>query len=158
MVIRPIRARDKALLVRGLARLSPESARARFLSLKLRFTSDELRYLTEVDGAWHVALVAVRADDQSCLAAVGRYVRLEGEPATAEIAIVVADDLQGQGLGRHLGRLLAEHAREHGIERFTALMASDNVPAHRLFATISQTLTTQSEAGVDRVLLDLAAA
>ncbi len=158
MVIRPIRARDKALLVRGLQRLSPESARARFLSPKLRFTSDELRYLTEVDGAWHVALVAVRADDPSCLAAVGRYVRLEDEPATAEIAIVVADDLQGQGRGRHLGQLLAQHARDRGIERFMALMASDNVPAHRLFATISQALTTESEAGVDRVLLDLAAA
>jgi RimJ/RimL family protein N-acetyltransferase len=158
VLIRPIRPSDKAILAAGLARLSPESARARFLTAKPRFTSEELRYLTEVDGVMHHALVAVRADDPSCLAAVGRYVRLAEDPATAEIAIVVADALQGQGLGRHIGTRLTEHAREHAVQRFVALMLSDNAPAHRLFAAISQQLRTErDQPGVDRLLVSLAA-
>lgn len=156
--IRPIRATDKQLLADGLARLSPESARARFLTPKPRFTAEELRYLTEVDGLHHFALVAERVQRPACMAGVGRYVRLEEDPTTAEIAVVIADDLQGQGLGRHIGLRLAENARAHGVERFLALMLSDNVPAHRLFAAISYSMSTQyDQSGVDRVLVDLAA-
>jgi acetyltransferase len=158
VLIRPIRPDDKALLAAGLAQLSPESARSRFLTPKPRFTSEELRYLTEIDGLAHHALVAVRLDDPSCLAGVGRYVRLADDFTSAEIAIAVADALQGQGLGRHLGRRLTEHAREHAVQRFVALMLSDNVPAHRLFAAISQQLSTErDQPGVDRLLVDLAA-
>jgi hypothetical protein len=60
--VRPIRPSDAALLSAGLAHLSPESARRRFLAPKPRFTLAELRYLTEVDHVDHVALVAVLAD------------------------------------------------------------------------------------------------
>ena len=158
VLIRPIRPDDKGLLATGLTRLSLRSAYARFLSPKPRFTTEELRYLTEVDGVSHVALVAIRADDPSRLAGVGRYVCLEDDRSTAEIAIVVADDLQGRGLGRHLGVLLTERARAAGIKRFVALMLSDNVPAHRLFERISANLTTEHDhSGVDRLSVPLAA-
>ena len=158
VLIRPIRATDKRMLSAGLTRLSKESARARFLTAKPRFTSEELRYLTEVDDAMHVALVAVRAEQPAHLVAVARYVRLVEDPTTAEIAVVVADDLQGQGLGRRLGLMLSERARGDGVERFVALMLSDNVPAHRLFAAVSEKLTTEHDAaGVDRLLVPLAA-
>lgn len=157
VLIRPIRPSDKGLLSRGLANLSLKSAYARFLSPKPRFTTEELRYLTEVDAISHVALVAVAADDPSRLAGVGRYVRLKDDPGTAEIAIVVADDLQGQGLGNHLGVLLTEHARAGGIKRFVAHMLSDNVPAHRLFQRISANLTTEHDSGVDLLSVPLAA-
>jgi acetyltransferase len=155
--IRPIRPSDKQLLSDGLERLSPASAQARFLTAKPRFSRDELRYLTEVDGTNHVAVVAVFADQPSRLAAVARYVRLDEDPTTAEIAVAVADELQGQGLGRRLGLLLSDHARAAGVERFVALMLRDNVPAHRLFATIAENLTTEHDKGVDRLLVSLAA-
>jgi RimJ/RimL family protein N-acetyltransferase len=157
VLIRPIRPDDKQILREGLERLSPASSRARFLTAKPRFTNDELRYLTEVDGSDHVAVLAVFADDPSRLAAVARYVRLAEDPGTAEIAIVVADELQGQGLGRKLGLMLSDHARAAAVQRFVALMLSDNVPAHRLFATIAENLTTEHDQGVDRLLVSLAA-
>jgi RimJ/RimL family protein N-acetyltransferase len=156
-VIRPIRPDDKGLLQEGLSRWSPESARARFLTLKTRFTAGELRYLTEVDGYRHVALVAVAHDDPGRLLAVGRYVRLPGDPRTAEIAIAVADEFHGQGLGSRLGMLLADHARTHGVRRFVATMLSDNVAAHRLFAKISARLEVVHEHGVDELVVELAA-
>ena len=98
-VIRPIEPGDKELLVNGLRQLSEESIRKRFLAAKPRFTTAELRYLTEVDGVNHIALVAVLEDDPDQLVAVARCVRLPDRPGTAEMAIVVGDPWQGQGLG-----------------------------------------------------------
>ena len=58
ILIRPIRADDKRMLTDGLRRLSDESVQRRFLTPKRSFSRAELRYLTEVDGRDHVALVA----------------------------------------------------------------------------------------------------
>ena len=157
--IRSIRPEDKELLSAGLASVSAETRYKRFLAPKPRLSSGELRYLTEVDGENHVALVAVHRDDPSRLAAVARFVRDREEPASAEAAIVVADEAQGQGLGRRMGLALADAARERGIERFTATLLSDNVAAQRVFAAISRRLSTTSAGGVRELVaeLDLAA-
>ena len=80
VLIRPITADDKPLLVRGMAALSPQSARLRFLAPKHRLTLSELRYLTEVDHVNHYALVAVLADDPTTMAGVGRWVRDREHP------------------------------------------------------------------------------
>ena len=76
VVIRPIRAEDKRMLSDGLRRLSPESVQRRFLTPKRSFSRAELRYLTEVDGRDHVALVAQDpAEPVPHLIAVGRSAR-----------------------------------------------------------------------------------
>ena len=137
VALRRIRREDKQLLAAGLRRASPESVHLRFLGPKPRFTSRELRYLTEVDFSSHHALVAVAPEDPACLLAVGRWVRDAGDPATAEVAVIVADHLQGQGLGTALGLALADAARERGVRRFTATMHAGNERAHRLFARVS---------------------
>src|ERR1700755_3517601 len=100
VVIRPIRPDEKGVLAEGPRPLSPQSAQRRFLTPKRTFSRAELRYLTEVDGRDHVALVA----EYPCypvrrLIAVARFVRLEDTPDAAEIAVTVADDWQGRGLG-----------------------------------------------------------
>jgi acetyltransferase len=139
--IRPIRADDKARLAAGHARLSAESQRRRYLAAKPRLTAADLRYLTEIDGHDHVALVAVLAEGPDLIVAVGRFVRLVGDPEAAEFAIVVGDELQGQGLGGHLAELLAERAAAEGVRRFTATTEVDNEPAQRLIARISNHLS-----------------
>ena len=101
----------------------------------MRFTTAELRYLTELDGHDHVALVAHLMDGTGV--GVARYVRLPGGGATADVAIVVADSMQGRGLGSLMAELLAAVAASHGIERFSADILSDNVPALRLMAHLN---------------------
>src|SRR3712207_4506966 len=119
--IRDIRPEDKAELQEGLKRLSVETVHKRFLAAKPRFSSSELKYLTEVDGHNHIALVAVSVTTGR-IVAVARAVRLHDEPDTAEWAIVIADPLQGQGLGSRLIAELAARARAEGIEHLTATM------------------------------------
>jgi len=159
VLLRPIRADDKRMLADGLRRLSPESVQRRFLTPKRSFSRAELRYLTEVDGRDHVALVAENpAEPARRLIAVGRFVRLRDDPEVAEVAITVADDFQGRGLGSILGEHLAHSARNRGIRRFTATMSSQNVPAHRLMAKLTKHLEQQHVgSGVDELVLDLAA-
>jgi len=147
------------MLTDGLRRLSDESVQRRFLTPKRSFSRAELRYLTEVDGRDHVALVAEHPSAPvRRLIAVARFVRLAEDPHAAEVAITVADDWQGRGLGSMLSEQLAAEARRLGIHRFTATMAADNRPAHRLMARLTDHLEQHHVgSGVDELVLDIAA-
>ena len=158
VVLRPIEAGDKDRLSAALGRLSQETIRRRFFAAKPRFTARELRYLTEVDGHNHLALVAVLADDPDSIVAVARCVRLPDTEHTAEFAIVVGDQFQGLGLGTLLARELAAAARAAGIRRFAATMLGDNDAIRRLMRTITAHLELDRiERGVREVVVDLAA-
>ena len=159
ILIRPIRPDDKELLAAGLANLSKTSVQRRFLAPKPRFTKAELRYLTEVDGWNHVALVAESPTLPSRrLIGVARYVRLVEDPRAAEVAIVVADDFQRRGVGTLVAGELGRRARMRGIRRFTATIASDNYPAQRLMRKLTHHLERHyGGAGVSEVSADLAA-
>ena len=154
-VIRPIEPGDKERLVNGLRQLSEESIRKRFLAAKPRFTQAELRYLTEIDGVNHIALVALEGDQ---LVAVARCVRLPDRPDTAEMAIVVGDPWQRQGLGTALTHALADAAAAVGIRRFAATMLGDNEAARRLMRTFSRRLDeARLSDGLREVTVELAA-
>lgn len=158
VLIRPIEPGDKERLVNGLRQLSEESIRKRFLAAKPRFSRSELRYLTEIDGVNHIALVAVLERDPDQLVAVARCVRLPDRHDTAEMAIVIGDPWQTQGLGRELAQRLADAALAAGIRRFAATILGDNEAARRLMRTFSRRLETGIVAGgVREVLVELAA-
>ncbi len=137
--IRPIRADDGVRLRASHARLSPESRYRRFLAAKPTLTESDARYLVEVDGRDHVALVATAPVDGADgeIVAVARFVRLPDEPDTAEFAIVVADAYQRRGLATELLRDLAAAATERGITRFRATMLSDNLAIQRMLERLA---------------------
>jgi RimJ/RimL family protein N-acetyltransferase len=137
VTLRRIRPQDKAMLSEGLRNASPRSVHQRFVGPKPRFTSRELRYLTEVDFRSHYALVALDAEDPRRLLGVGRWIRDTADPGLAEVAVIIADDVQGQGLGTVLGLALADAARARGIRGFTATMHHDNHRAHRLYERVA---------------------
>src|SRR3954447_18993887 len=157
LLVRPIRADDKRLLSKAFARLSPETVRKRFLAPKKRLSTAELKYLTEIDGPAPAAVVAVMASKPWIIVGVGRYVRLADDSETADVAVLVGDPWQDQGLGRHLGSILADIGRAHGVRPFSATLLSDNVAAHRLFAAISDRLRAHHSHGVEELVADLAA-
>ena len=158
VVLRPIEAGDKDELQAGLHRLSPETVHRRFMAPKASFSKAELRYLTEVDGHDHAAIVVELADRPGTIVAVGRYVRLPDEPEVAEVAIVVADFLQRHGLGTILAEALAAEAVLHEIRRFTATMLGENRAAQRLMARLTDQLELHYDgAGAGEARTDLAA-
>lgn len=143
LFIREIRPDDKERLTDAMAHLSDESIARRFLGPKPSLSAAELRYLTEVDGQDHYAIVAMPAGEEEQIAAVARLVRLADDPRAAEAAIVVGDHLQGKGLGSLLARRLTDAARERGIDRLTASISSENRPALKLMARIDDRLKGQ---------------
>ncbi len=157
VVIRQIRPSDKVLFEQSRGRFSDESMRRRFLGPKPRLTSSELRYLTEVDGEDHFALIATPLDDLGSLIGVARFVRLADPPYTAEAAIIVADEYQGRGLGKRLAHQLADAARDRGVRRFSASMLSDNKAALALMRTLGDRLDSHYEEGYREVATQIAA-
>lgn len=167
VAIRPICAADAHALKLAYARLSPRSQYQRFLGAKPSLSAADTRYLTDVDGVNHHALVATPVGAPDWILGVGRFVRLPEDPRTAEFAVVVGDPFQGEGLGTELVERLARAAHRLGIVRFTATVFAENLPAHRLMHRLAAGgLVPQGEAArtierhngpVDELVVDLAA-
>ena len=157
LYIRHVKPSDSDAIASGWAQLSQRSQYRRFLTAKPVLTRRDLRYLTEIDGHNHVALVAFDMEDPKRLLAVARFVRLAHDPEAAEVAVTVADDMQGKRIGKQLGELLADEARGRGVKRFTAALLAENRPALRLMARMTNRLEAHQDHGVTDVVADLAA-
>jgi RimJ/RimL family protein N-acetyltransferase len=129
--IRPIGRDDVDRLVGLFAMLSPESRYRRFLSPKPCLAPRELAYLTDLDYVDHDALAAVDSARDS-IVGVARYARDPSRPSAAHIAVVVADELQGAGIGSMLAGLVVQRASENGYELLVATTLWDNRPARAL--------------------------
>ena len=152
--IRPIKPEDRAALAAAVDQSSDEAVYRRFLNPHGRLTAAELRYLTEVDHRDHEALVAIDPASGESVG-VARYVRDPERRDSAEIAVAVLEQWQGQGVGKALVRRLAERARDEGIAQFTGLMLSDNRPMRRLLADLGTTRVVSSGAGALELAVDL---
>ena len=91
---------------------------------------------------WDREALAAVADGE--IVAVARYMRRPGEE-TAELAVVVADEWQGRGLGRLVLRRLAGLARSRCIRAFTGTMLGDNRPMLELLRSVSPGLRAHWE-------------
>lgn len=123
MTIRQIETTDKPLVRAFFEELSDRSRRLRFLVPTSDISDEDLEYLTNVDHKRHEAVIALDAER---LVGVARYVRAPRDRESAEVAVVVVDDRQGQGIGTALLDRLTQRARENGITRYTALVSPDN--------------------------------
>ncbi len=90
-----------------------------------------LTQLTDLDGRRHVAYVALTPDGTT-IVGVARYVRLEHDPASAEVAIAITDDWQRVGVGPLLLNRLIAHARSAGVDSLVAVRLGENRAAASL--------------------------
>ena len=128
--IGPLTKAARPLIERAMARLSPETSRRRFFTVRFRLSEKELDALTDLDGVDRFALGATVAlpDGTSDGVGVARYVRLADAPDAAEVAILVVDAYQGQGVGKTLLAQLAAAAVARGIAHFRGIVLPDNDP------------------------------
>lgn len=125
---------DRPLVVEGLQRLSATSSWRRFHTVRRRLSERELFDLTNLDDPSRFALGASARLPDGRVEGVGiaRYVRLDGAPATAEIAVTVIDEYQGLGIGALLLRRLASEASRQDVRRLSGIVMHENVPMLRL--------------------------
>jgi GNAT superfamily N-acetyltransferase len=157
VLLRPILPEDKAKLLDGFRRLSPESRYRRFLSPVDELSEEQLRDLTEVDYVDHFAWVALAlATEGHPGIGVARYVRVPEEPEVAEAAVTVVDDYQGRGLGTLLLEALGAVAMENGITRFRGYALAENRPLLEVLESMGAS-TAHDSPGLVRVEVDLPA-
>jgi GNAT superfamily N-acetyltransferase len=118
LTIRAVQPSDKRGLARFYDGLSEHSRWMRFMHPVPALSPAQLRYLTEVDGDGHYAVLAFAGDE--CVAEA-RFIRLTEEPDVAEVAVAVTDRLQRRGVGRLLVGELCSRAGEVGIRSFLFL-------------------------------------
>ncbi len=120
--MRPIRPDDAKRLINFHSHLSPDSVYRRYFSVHPELSANEVRHLTEVDYVDRLALIV---EDEGKLIGVGRYDRIPGT-SDAEVAFIVTDQYQHQGIGTMLLRQLAKAAWPTGIATFSAETQADN--------------------------------
>jgi GNAT superfamily N-acetyltransferase len=153
LITRDITPGDKAALRCFHARLSSETRYRRYHAAKGDLTKGDLEYLTEVDGHRHVAVVAVDAERPGELLGVARAVALDDEAREAELAIVVRDDVQHDGVGAVLVHALRRRAREAGMITLIAEVQADNHRALRFFQGQGARQRRTGWAGVQALVL-----
>ena len=130
VTIRPVLPQDASLQRAFVAALSPATRYRRFHGPVNELPEATLSYMTEVDYASHMALLATTIDSggREIQVAEARWVRHEPPDSTdvAEFALAVADDWQRAGLGALLLGKLADSAAARGIRRLSGDVLADN--------------------------------
>jgi ribosomal protein S18 acetylase RimI-like enzyme len=96
------------------------------------FSEKEIAYFLKIDFESHVALVALLDEDgRPVIAGGGGYIQVS--PGRSEIAFVVVDAYQGQGLGAILLRHIANLGREAGLTELIAEVLPENTAMLKVF-------------------------
>ena len=148
--IRALRPDDKDDMLAAVGRTGTQSLQRRFFVVKRGFSEKEIAFFMNIDFANHVALVAL-ADEggRKDIIGGGRYIITE--PGYAEIAFVVVDDYQGQGIGTLLMRNLAVIARKAGLKALIADVLPENAAMRKVFSKFG----FQARRGTDPQVLHL---
>jgi RimJ/RimL family protein N-acetyltransferase len=130
--IRNILPEDAALLVDLYNSLSPETRRLRFMAPRPELPAEvlwpEAMRLSHINPLVQAALIAiVREAEQERAVGVAQLVRDDNDETTAEVAIVLRDDYQREGLGTLLFDLLLQVALVRGLRRLRAVTLTENV-------------------------------
>ena len=131
LLIRALEPNDEGDMLAAIDRTSAESLQRRFFVTKRGFSDKERAFFMNTDFVNHVALVAVIDDDSGpAIVGGGRYV-VTG-PGEAEVAFVVVDAFQGQGIGALLTRHLTGLARAAGLKELVADVLPENMAMRKV--------------------------
>jgi acetyltransferase len=132
VLLRPIRPEDEPAMVKFHESLSDRSVYLRFFhmeKLSARVAHERLLRKCFIDYDREMALVAERTDSETGereITAVGRLTRQPGT-GDAEVAVLVADRYQHQGLGAELLERLIRIARHERLKRVVATILPENI-------------------------------
>jgi len=131
---------DTSLLAELLGQLSKRTLQLRYMSARPFSTEviwQEAARMTHRHAHDHLTLVAtVRRHDSEEAIAVAELVRDRQTPTAGEIALVVRDDEQRQGIGSFLLWQLVCAAQRSGVTRLHGNLLAENRAVRRLISTL----------------------
>lgn len=148
IVIRPVKISDEPMLKDFFYSLSDESMYQRFISARRDIPHETLQKLVVIDYTQKLTILAVLGESgKETIAGIGQY-SLNRDMDMAEIALVVGDQYQKQGIATELIAELTNLARSRGLIGFTAEVLMGNQPVFRLFNKMGFDIKKRNEAGV----------
>ena len=134
LLIRPVRISDEPLLKEFFYSLSETTAYRRFMSTRRGLPHEALQeFFVVIDYTKQMVMLAVvKEREREIVAGVAQYRGREGSH-TAEVAIVVKDEYQNQGIGTELLEHLTRTARRQGLLAFSAEVLRENRAMLHLF-------------------------
>jgi GNAT superfamily N-acetyltransferase len=153
VLVRPVTPVDRCLYAEGFERFGDESRRSRFLTSKKELTEAELDFFTKIDHDRHEAIGAIDAETGAGVG-VARMVRI-GSGSCAEAAVAVVDEWQGRGLGGVMLDRLIARARALRIERFLAVLRTDNRAMLTLFKRAGEVVVRDRAGSVVTIEVEL---
>jgi acyl-CoA hydrolase/GNAT superfamily N-acetyltransferase len=131
--LRPVKMTDEPLLKDLFYALSDNSMYRRFISRRKDMPHERLQEFVIIDYSREVGIVAtVKRAEKEIIVGLGQY-NLNNNTHTAEVAFVVRDDFQNQGIGNELLGYLTLLAKKQGLLGFTAEVLVENRPMYHLF-------------------------
>jgi acetyltransferase len=160
VTLRPIRPEDEPLMVKFHETLSDRSVYLRYfysLSLGSRVAHDRLVRICFVDYDREIAIVADCRDaktGQHRILAVGRLVKSHAKNE-GEVAVLVTDECQNQGLGLELFRGVTQIARDEKLSRVDAEILPDNFAMKKIARKLGFRSQPADDPTSMRAVLDL---
>jgi GNAT superfamily N-acetyltransferase len=152
--IRALRPDDEAEMLAAVHRTDPESLRRRFFVTKRGFSEKEKAFFMRADFINHVALAA-EIDERMGRAIIGGGRYIVTAPGEAEVAFVVIDAYQGQGIGALLTRHLVGLARAAGLKQLAADVLPENMAMRKVLDKFGFRTTRSADPGVMHLVLPL---
>lgn len=152
--VRTLTAEDAPALRRFLQDgLSEESRRLRFMVPMPEVPESAAAWLADRDGHDRVALAALDPYEHDTIVGVVEYAsQAEGPP---EVAVAVADDYHGKGLGTNLLVMLATLSLASGQNEWSCDVLADNEGPLRLLQTVGEVHLGEVTRGVRAVTVTL---
>ncbi len=160
VTIRPIRPEDEPLMVAFHGTLSERTVYLRYFSaLSLRKRVDHERLLRICFGGYDREMVLVAdtkdpATGSHKILGVGRLNKLRTDNE-AEVAVLVSDPYQKQGVGTELLRCCIEVAKKEKLSRLVAELLFDNIGMEKLFKKFNFTFRTHENSESITAALEL---
>jgi acyl-CoA hydrolase/RimJ/RimL family protein N-acetyltransferase len=148
ILLRPVKMSDEPLIKDLFYSLSDKSLYRRFVSARQDMPHDRLQEFVIIDYTKEMVILAVTQDGEKELPiGLGQYSVNPGTH-TAEVAFVVRDDHQNNGIGTELLTYLTLLAKRQGLRGFTAEVLAENRPMLHVFNKMGFDMEKELSSGI----------
>ena len=148
LFLRPVRISDEQHLKDFFYSLSSDCMYHRFISTRTDMPHERLQKFVVINYTKEMVILAVLQEgEREEIVGMAQYF-IDENTHMAEVAFVVLDDQQNQGIGAELLSYLTYLAKRRGLHGFTASVLMDNKPMLILFERMGFVVVQRPEAGV----------
>ena len=154
ILLRPVKITDEPQLKDFFYALSTDSMYRRFFSARKDMPHERLQEFEVVDYSKRMVILAVieGPEGNDTIIGLGQY-DVNRDAHTAEVALVVRDKYQNQGVGSEILSYLTYLAKRRGLLAFTADVLVENKPMIALFENMGFDIERRNEEGVYEMCL-----